>query len=68
VQLHAVVVLLAITLGSTLFGVIGAFLAVTAAAVSGVVLRYLNHLVTTESQPEPEASSAPEGHVEGSPG
>ncbi len=68
VQLHAVVVLLAITLGSTLFGVIGAFLAVPAAAVCGVVLRYLNQLVTTESQPEPEASSAPEGQADGSPG
>lgn len=68
VQLHAVVVLLAITLGSTLFGVIGAFLAVPAAAVAGVVLRYLNHLVTVESQPEPEAGSASEGQAEGSPG
>lgn len=68
VQLHAVVVLLAITLGSTLFGVIGAFLAVPAAAVAGVVLRYLNTLVTIESQPDPEASSAPKGQAEGSPG
>lgn len=68
VQLHAVVVLLAITLGSTMFGVIGAFLAVPAAAVAGVVLRYLNELVAIESQPDPEVSSAPEEHTQGSPG
>jgi len=68
VQLHAVVVLLAIPLGSTLSGVIGAFLAVPAAAVAAVVLRYLHHLVSIESHPDPEASPAPEGQAEGSPG
>ncbi len=41
-DLHAGVVLLSIVLGSTLFGVIGAFLAVPAAAVGVVVARYLN--------------------------
>lgn len=64
VQLNAVVVLLAITLGSTLFGVAGAFLAVPAAAVAAVVLRYLNHLVDEESAEEPAATAQPE---EGSP-
>lgn len=41
-NLHASVVLLAIVLGSTLFGVVGAFLSVPAAAVGAVVLRYVN--------------------------
>jgi len=60
VQLNAAVVLLSITLGSTLFGIIGAFLAVPAAAVAAVVLRYLNQVVATESRPEPEAEPVPE--------
>jgi putative heme transporter len=40
--LHAVVVLLAVTGGSTLYGIAGAFLAVPAAAAAAVVLRYLS--------------------------
>lgn len=39
--LHGVVVLLAVTAGSTLFGIAGAFLAVPVAAAAAVVLRYL---------------------------
>lgn len=45
-HLHAGVVLLAIVLGSTLFGVAGAFLSVPAVAVLAVVLRYLDEVVT----------------------
>ncbi|HEY9565626.1 MAG TPA: AI-2E family transporter, partial [Nocardioides sp.] len=41
-NLHAAVVLLSVALGSTLFGIIGAFLAVPVVAVAAVVLRYLN--------------------------
>jgi putative heme transporter len=55
-QLDAAVVLLAITLGSTLFGIIGAFLAVPATAVAAVVLRYLNELVTQTSTPAVDVS------------
>ncbi|MCL8024313.1 AI-2E family transporter [Nocardioides bruguierae] len=40
-RLHAGVVLLSVTLGSSLFGVAGAFLAVPTAAVLGVLSRYL---------------------------
>ncbi|QVT77690.1 Putative transport protein [Nocardioides aquaticus] len=47
-DLHAGVVLLAIVLGSTLFGVIGAFLAVPAAAVAVVVARYLHEQASAE--------------------
>lgn len=48
-QLHPVVVLLSVTLGGTLFGIVGAFLAVPVAAVAAVVLRYLDEQVTRAS-------------------
>lgn len=41
-QLHAGVILLAVTVGGTIFGIVGAFLAVPVAAVGAVVLRYLS--------------------------
>lgn len=44
-RLHASVVLLSVTLGSTLFGITGAFLAVPVAAVAAVILRYLDEVV-----------------------
>jgi len=44
-DLHAVIVLLAVTLGSTMFGITGAFLAVPAAACIAVVFRYLNEQI-----------------------
>lgn len=44
-QLHAGVILLAVAGGGTLFGVIGAFLAVPFAAVVAVVLRYISEQV-----------------------
>ncbi len=50
-RLHAAVVLLAIVLGSTLFGVAGAFLSVPAVAVVAVVIRYLDEQVTALSAP-----------------
>jgi putative heme transporter len=43
--LHAVVVLLAVTAGTTLYGIAGAFLAVPVAAAGAVVLRYLSERV-----------------------
>jgi putative heme transporter len=43
--LHAAVVLLAVTAGSTLYGIAGAFLAVPTAAAAAVVLRYLGERV-----------------------
>ncbi|WP_445292904.1 AI-2E family transporter [Corynebacterium sp. H113] len=43
-NLHAAIVLLSVTLGGTLFGIIGAFLAVPVAAVIAVWLRYLGDL------------------------
>ena len=44
-DLHAVIVLLSVTLGGTLFGITGAFLAVPAVASLAVVLRYLNEQI-----------------------
>ena len=49
-DLHAAVVLLAVTLGGTLFGIVGAFLAVPVTAVVAVVLRYLNEVVDSRVQ------------------
>lgn len=51
-NLHAAVVLLSVALGSTLFGIIGAFLAVPVVAVAAVVLRYLNEqVIAAEGSP-----------------
>lgn len=50
-QLHPAVVLLGVTLGSTLFGITGAFLAVPVVAVGAVVLRYLDEVVDARSGP-----------------
>lgn len=44
-RLHAGVVLLAVALGSALFGIVGAFLAVPTTAMIAVVLRYLDEQV-----------------------
>lgn len=44
-NLHPAIVLLSVTLGSGLFGIAGAFLAVPVAAVTAVVLRYLSEQV-----------------------
>ncbi len=63
-DLHAGVVLLAIALGSTLFGIIGAFLAVPVVATLAVILRYLNEIVAArapEERPQPEDLPEPPG-------
>ncbi|WP_155860875.1 AI-2E family transporter [Corynebacterium timonense] len=44
--LHAAVVLLAVALGGTLFGIVGAFLAVPVAAVAAVFLGYWSEMVS----------------------
>jgi predicted PurR-regulated permease PerM len=63
-DLHAGVVLLSIALGSTLFGIIGAFLAVPAIATVAVILRYLNEIVAAkapEERPAPDDLPEPPG-------
>jgi predicted PurR-regulated permease PerM len=60
-KLHAVIVLLAVTLGASTFGVVGAFLAVPVAATAAVVIRYYGEQVgrqAGEDPPEPEPVEA----------
>lgn len=70
-NLHAAVVLLAVTLGGTLFGITGAFLAVPFTAVLAVVLRYLDEVVDARTRPavvapaEGPAEEPAEGPAEG---
>ncbi|MFN3543049.1 MULTISPECIES: AI-2E family transporter [unclassified Rhodococcus (in: high G+C Gram-positive bacteria)] len=52
-NLHPAIVLLAVTAGSSLFGIIGAFLAVPAAAVAAVLIRYLSEQIDARSN-EPD--------------
>lgn len=63
-RLHAAIVLLAVTAGGTLFGIIGAFLAVPFAAVSATVLRYVSEQIslrTGEIQASEIRTTTPEG-------
>lgn len=48
-NLHAAIVLLSVTLGGSLFGIVGAFLAVPVAATVAVVLRYLDQQIVLHS-------------------
>ncbi len=59
-HLHAVVVLLAVTAGSSLFGIIGAFLAVPVAAVAAVVLRYVGEQIDERSAATDELETTEE--------
>ncbi|MFC6087915.1 AI-2E family transporter [Saccharothrix lopnurensis] len=64
-RLHAAVVLLAVTAGSSLYGIAGAFLAVPVVATAAVVLRYLSEVIDrhsgAEETPPTPPSSEPEG-------
>lgn len=60
-NLHAAVVLLAVTAGGTLFGITGAFLAVPVAATTAEILRYVNERIdqaVDESAAPPEDATA----------
>ncbi len=60
-NLHAAVVLLAVTAGGTLFGITGAFLAVPVAATTAEILRYVNERIDStvaESAPPEDSQSA----------
>ncbi len=56
-KLHAVIVLLAVTLGASLFGVVGAFLAVPVAAAVAVILRYYDEQVAGRVDDEEPAEA-----------
>ncbi|WP_372440699.1 AI-2E family transporter [Nocardia acididurans] len=58
-QMHAVVVLLAITVGGSLYGIVGAFLAVPVAAMATVILRYLSEQIDAATGPLPEPAVPP---------
>ncbi|QEM46899.1 AI-2E family transporter [Mycolicibacterium grossiae] len=60
-KLHAVIVLLAVTLGASTFGVIGAFLAVPVAAAGAVLVRYYGEQVghrAGEGSAEPDTAES----------
>ncbi|GGS36406.1 MULTISPECIES: AI-2E family transporter [Actinokineospora] len=59
-RLHAAVVLLAVTVGGSVFGIAGAFLAVPVAAALAVVLRYIGEQIDDRSaEPGPPAEPGP---------
>ncbi|MBF6098559.1 AI-2E family transporter [Nocardia cyriacigeorgica] len=61
-KLHAVIVLLSVTAGGALYGIVGAFLAVPVAAVAAVVIRYVGEqidLFTAPPPPEPDPEVEP---------
>ena len=58
-NLHAVIVLLAVTLGGTLFGVVGAFLAVPVAACGAVAVRYYGEQVRERTDDPEDAEPEP---------
>lgn len=67
-ELHPVVIILAVLLGGGWFGIIGAFLAVPVAAASAVVLRYLGDMIdlrTGERVASDIAWATDDGHVVG---
>ncbi|MEU7632788.1 AI-2E family transporter [Nocardia sp. NPDC049220] len=53
-KLHAVIVLLAVTAGGSLYGIVGAFLAVPAAAIVAVFLRYIGEQIDEATAPSPD--------------
>ncbi|WP_203337020.1 AI-2E family transporter [Nocardioides limicola] len=65
-QLHAGLILLAVAAGATLFGVIGAFLAVPFAAVTATTLRYISEQIdirTGDLAPEDANTLTAEGRA-----
>lgn len=51
-KLHAAVVLLAVTAGGALFGIVGAFLAVPTVAMAAVLVRYVNEQIDLRAEGE----------------
>ncbi|MFD6399276.1 AI-2E family transporter [Nocardia sp. NPDC060249] len=67
-ELHAVIVLLAVTAGGSLYGITGAFLAVPVVAMIAVIIRYIGEQidVATGARPatdEPDADEADTGEA-----
>lgn len=56
--LHPAVVIGAVTIGGTLFGITGAFLAVPVTAMVAVVLRYVHHELVPDEPENPQAEAS----------
>jgi predicted PurR-regulated permease PerM len=59
-KIHAAVVLTSVALGGTLFGIVGAFLAVPAVAVFQVIARYVREQLATDPQAAGPNSNKPD--------
>ncbi|MFE6921364.1 AI-2E family transporter [Nocardia sp. NPDC057663] len=63
-ELHAVIVLLAVTAGGSLYGITGAFLAVPVVAMIAVVIRYIGEQIDAATgPPRPEVDEPDDGEV-----
>ncbi|MGW0324160.1 AI-2E family transporter [Nocardia sp. NPDC055165] len=64
-ELHAVIVLLAVTAGGSLYGITGAFLAVPVVAMIAVIIRYIGEQIdiATGAQPAVDAPDADEAET-----
>ncbi len=62
-ELHAVIVLLAVTAGGSLYGITGAFLAVPVVAMIAVVIRYIGEQIDAATGPPPAVDEADEPAV-----
>ncbi|MGW6421910.1 AI-2E family transporter [Nocardia sp. NPDC055053] len=63
-ELHAVIVLLSVTAGGSLYGITGAFLAVPVVAMIAVVIRYIGEQIDAATgPPRPEADEPDNGEV-----
>jgi len=56
--LHPAVVIGSVTIGGTLFGIVGAFLAVPVAAIITVILRYVHHELVPDEPENPKAQES----------
>ncbi|WP_280303697.1 AI-2E family transporter [Nocardia neocaledoniensis] len=62
-ELHAVIVLLAVTAGGSLYGITGAFLAVPVVAMIAVVIRYIGEQIDAATGPPPAVDEPEEPAV-----
>lgn len=66
-DLHPVVILLAVTAGGSIFGIIGAFLSVPVAAVVAVLFRYIGEVIDTQITETTEAHAKGAHHGDPAP-
>ncbi|MFI1235544.1 AI-2E family transporter [Nocardia salmonicida] len=62
-ELHAVIVLLSVTAGGSLYGITGAFLAVPVVAMIAVVIRYIGEQIDAATGRQPEVDDPDTGEV-----